>query len=280
MVCKETYRCGEHDWIFPEDAEGGRCRMCERPVEKGRVEKMSKSKKNVIDPDALIERYGADTLRLFSLFAAPPERDLEWSDKGVEGAYRFLHKVWTLAQRCREGDSLVDPDNAALTPEAAAVLRKTHQTIRKVTEDIERDYHFNTAIAALMELVNEVASFAPASDNDKAVAAGATRNLLLMLAPFAPHFCEELWESLGGAPSIFEQAWPAWNPDCARDEEIELVVQVNGKLRARITAAVGLGDDAARELALNDDKIREITAGKTVVKVIVIQGRLVNIVIK
>jgi leucyl-tRNA synthetase len=278
MVCKETLKCPEHGWLFPEDMKDSKCSYCENPVEVGRVEKMSKSKKNVIDPDALINRYGADTMRLFSLFAAPPERDLEWSDKGVEGAYRFLNKIWALVLKhgaCAEAVNV-----SAESPKAIALLRKTHQTIRKVTDDIEKDYHFNTAIAALMELINEMSSFSPDSDQDRSAVSTAIRSMLLMLAPFAPHICEELWEAIGGSPSIFSHPWPECDAALAKDEEIELVVQVNGKLRAKISAPAGLADEKARELALGDARISELIQGKELVKVVVVKGKLVNIVIK
>jgi leucyl-tRNA synthetase len=278
MVCKETHKCPEHGWLFTEDVKDNKCSLCEHPVEVGRVEKMSKSKKNVIDPDALINRYGADTMRLFSLFAAPPERDLEWSDKGVEGAYRFLNKIWGIVYK--HGANAEVAASSTGSTKAAALLRKTHQTIRKITDDIEKDYHFNTAIAALMELINEISSFSPDSNEDRAAMATAIRNMLLMLAPFAPHICEDLWETIGGKPSIFAQPWPDWDEALAKDEKVELVVQVNGKLRAKISVPAGLNDDKAKELALGDFKIVELLQGKELVKVVVVKGKLVNIVIK
>jgi leucyl-tRNA synthetase len=281
MVCKETAKCPEHGWLSPDESKDNKCSICGLPVETGRVEKMSKSRKNVIDPDALISRYGADTMRLFSLFAAPPERDLEWSDKGVEGAYRFLNKIWNIVYKYGNERQVPDGDYSAIrNPAALALLRKTHQTIRKVTDDIEKDYHFNTAIAALMELINELSAFSPESDEDMAVVMTAIRNMLLMLAPFAPHICEELWETTGGDPSIFSHAWPVCDEALAKDEEIELVVQINGKLRAKLMAPAGLPDEDAKKLALADPKIVEMVNGKQLVKVVVVQGRLVNIVIK
>ncbi|HMK61564.1 MAG TPA: leucine--tRNA ligase [Dissulfurispiraceae bacterium] len=278
MVCKETLKCNEHGWLFPEDVNGGKCALCDKPAEVGRVEKMSKSKKNVIDPDELINRYGADTMRLFSLFAAPPERDLEWSDKGVEGAYRFLNKIWGIVHK--HGALVMPAADCNYSPKASALLRKTHQTIRKVTDDIERDYHFNTAIAALMELMNEISSFSAEYGEDNAATSVAIRNMLLMLAPFAPHICEELWEAAGGEPTIFAQPWPQWDEELAKEEEVELIVQVNGKLRAKISASIGLPDEKARELALEDPKIIELLKTKELVKVIVVKGKLVNIVVK
>ncbi|MBF0328081.1 MAG: leucine--tRNA ligase [Nitrospirae bacterium] len=281
MVCKETWKCPEHGWLFPEEVSNGQCPQCGNAVDKGRVEKMSKSKKNVIDPDALIKRYGADTMRLFSLFAAPPERDLEWADQGVEGAYRFLHKIWSLVFRCRQ-DILKGKEIASkngYSPAVTPLLRKTHQTIKKVTTDIEKDYHFNTAIAAMMELVNEMASFKTEKDEDRAVFFVAIKNLVLMLSPFAPHFSEELWLEIGELPGIYKHAWPEWNKEFAEDEDVELVVQVNGKLKAKLLVPAGLSDEEAKDRALNDAKIKEATEGKTIKKVIVVKGSLVNIVV-
>jgi len=281
MVCKETWKCPEHDWLFPDEVKDGKCVHCGKEVEKGRVEKMSKSKKNVVDPNALIEKYGADTMRLFSLFASPPERDLEWSDKGVEGAYRFLNKIWGIVYKYRaEAQKSRSAEVTSGLPgfRASALIRKTHQTIKRVTDDIEKDYHFNTAIAALMELVNDISSFVPETDEDRTVAEIAIKNTLLMLAPFAPHITEELWEVIGCKNSIFEQPWPAWDEGLAKEEEIELVVQENGKLRTKIIIPAGLSDVEAKQKALEDPKIKQILNGKQIKKVIVVKGKLVNIV--
>jgi leucyl-tRNA synthetase len=283
MVCKETLRCPDHDWLLPREVKDSRCIHCGREVERGRVEKMSKSKKNVVDPDVLMDRYGADTIRLFSLFAAPPERDLEWSDQGVEGAYRFLNKFWSLVQRHRAGQAASPSagriDREALGDEGLALLRKTHQTVRKVTEDIDRDYHFNTAIAALMELTNQAIAFAPRSEADRVILGEAVEKGLLLLSPFAPHLAEELWEALGRESSTFETPWPRWDEDLARDEEAELVIQVNGKLRSKLLVPAGLPDEEAKVRALADPKISEILAGRRPKRVVAVQGRLVNIVL-
>jgi leucyl-tRNA synthetase len=243
--------------------------------------KMSKSKGNVVDPNYLVEKYGADTSRLFSLFAAPPEKDLDWSDKGVEGAYRFLNRLWGIVQRNRleiQHQKSEIKGVPELAPQAADLYRKTHQTIKKVTTDIEREYHFNTAIAALMELVNEISSFVPNSDEDQKVFRFALEQVLLLLSPFSPHIAEELWETTGNAPSIFEREWPVWDEEAAREETIELVVQVNGKLRSKIMMPAGTSDDEIRRLALEDEKIKEIASGKAIKKVIVVRGKLINIV--
>ncbi|MEW6067422.1 MAG: leucine--tRNA ligase [Nitrospirota bacterium] len=244
--------------------------------------KMSKSKGNVIDPNYLIEEYGADTSRLFSLFAAPPEKDLDWSDKGVEGAYRFLHRLWGIVYRYRDKiENTRDRTNNILNlqPSAAGLCRKTHQTIKKVTTDIEREYHFNTAIAAMMELLNEITSFEPESDSDWAVFRFTIENLLLLLSPFCPHITEEIWVAMGNKPSIFEQKWPEWDEEIAKEEKIELVIQVNGKLRSKLMITPGISEEEIKKMAIEDQKTKEIIGAKAIKKVIVVKGKLVNIVI-
>lgn len=282
MVCMETVKCPEHGWLLPEEVKEGRCVHCGRGVTRGRVEKMSKSRKNVVDPDYLISRYGADTSRLFSLFAAPPEKDLEWSDKGVEGAHRFLNRIWGIVYRNRDAlraaRNMEYPDSSRVTDNASRLLRKTHQTIRRVTMDIEREYHFNTAIAALMELVNELSAFQPQNDGDREVFKKSVETVLLLLSPFSPHIAEELWEALGNKPSIFDRSWPEWDEEIAREEEIELVIQVNGKVKAKVMVPQGLSDREIEERTLREEKIREILEGKTVKKLFVVKGKLVNIV--
>ncbi len=280
MVCKETLKCTEHGWLLTEDVKDGICVKCGSTVERGRVEKMSKSKKNVIDPDHLINKYGADTSRLFSLFAAPPERDLEWSDQGVEGAYRFLNRIWNIVYKNRSAFSVQrSAKNSELSPKETEILRKTHQTIKRVTNDIEREYHFNTAIAALMELVNDISSFEPKSEDDWKALKFSIETLMLLLSPFSPHISEELWESMGNRRSILEQQWPSWDENIAKDEEIELVIQINGKVKAKIMIAAGLSDDEVRKKALDEPKIQEIIGKKALKKVFIVKGKLVNIVI-
>jgi leucyl-tRNA synthetase len=278
MVCKETFKCPEHGWLFPEEVTDGLCTFCGSVVEKGRVEKMSKSKKNVIDPDQLIGRYGADTSRLFSLFAAPPEKDLEWSDKGVEGAYRFLNRLWNVVYQLKDRIMAFKESTSRISTDSP-IFRKTHQTIRKVTLDMEREYHFNTAIASMMELLNEVTSFEPKMEADYESVGFAVKNLILLLGPFSPHIAEELWEAVGQKPSLFRNPWPEWNEEFAQESEIELVVQINGKVRAKLMVSAGLKDDTIKNLALKDEKVREFIAGKPVKKLIVVKGRLVNIVV-
>ena len=240
--------------------------------------KMSKSKGNVVDPDYLIRKYGADTSRLFSLFAAPPEKDLEWSDKGVDGAYRFLNRLWGIVYKNREGLSVKRKVIGELA-KTLPLYRKTHQTIKKVTTDIEREYHFNTAIAALMELVNEITAFEPKNDEEWSILKFAIEQLLLLLSPFSPHISEELWDALGNKPGIFEQKWPEWDDEAAKEDMIELVVQVNGKLRSKIIVAAGIPDDEIKKIAFENNRVIEIIGSKTIKKVIIVRGKLVNIVI-
>jgi len=246
--------------------------------------KMSKSKGNVVDPDFLISRYGADTARLFSLFAAPPEKDLEWSDQGVEGTYRFLHRVWRLVFTYAERLGKIPKDaviGGVLPDSVMAVRRKTHQTIRKVTHDLDGRFHFNTAIAAIMELVNLLLQTQQESFTEETlpVLRESLEALALMLAPFAPHIAEEMWEALGHTGGIGEVFWPVYDETIAKEETVTVVVQINGKIRSRIEVPANSPDEMLRETALSDARVFEFTNGKTVRKVIVVPGKLVNIVI-
>jgi leucyl-tRNA synthetase len=288
MVCKETVSCPEHGFLFPEDVQDHdgqqRCRLCGQGVQTGRVEKMSKSKKNVIDPNTLLGQYGADTTRLFCLFAAPPERDLEWSAQGVDGGYRFLNRVWRLVWHWLapiDGVAAFDGDEALLAPPMRKLYKKVHQVTHKVTHDIEDRFHFNTAISAVMELVNMFAGDAirPVSDEEVGVVRLALERVALLMSPIVPHFAEEIWEHLGHAPSILQAPWPSYREAAlARDEWI-IVVQVNGKLRSRLTVAAGTEKAQIEALALADERARKFVGQKPVRKVVVVPGKLVNIVV-
>ncbi len=250
--------------------------------------KMSKSKGNVVDPDDMIKAYGADTVRLFCLFAAPPERDLEWSEQGVEGAARFLNRVWRFVYENLESIRGVQPYDGSreVAEPLQALHRKTHETIKKVTEDIQERFHFNTAISAVMELVNQLYQVADGEsgirerdDDFWAVVSAAVRAAILLLAPIVPHITEELWEKLGGRPSLLNEAWPSWDEAALEKEEVLIVVQVNGKLRSRITLPVSAGREEMERAALADPKIQKYTEGKTVRKIIVVPKKLINIVV-
>ncbi len=276
MVCMETAACPEHGWLYPDEIEKGACGKCGAPVELGRTEKMSKSKKNVVDPDTLIATYGADTARLFSLFAAPPEKDLEWNEQGVEGCYRFLNRLWRLVVDNLE---LVADAEVPGTVEGPAVdlRRAVHKTIQKVTGDIDGRFHFNTAIAAVMELVNTVNGF-KAREQYPGVVREALEATVRLLTPFVPHICEELWHLLGREGSVGETAWPTWDEEAIREQQLLIVVQVNGKVRGKVTVPADADEEAVRQAALEEHNVARFLEGKTVRKVIVIPGRLVNVV--
>jgi leucyl-tRNA synthetase len=234
---------------------------------------MSKSKGNVVDPDEMVLKYGADTCRLFVLFAAPPEKDMPWNEAGVGGQRRFLERVYRFVTR--------NADRAAWGADAAAdrqALRKLHQTLRKITADFADRWHFNTSIAALMELTNEL--YAQEAGMSRAAMAAVLPVFVQMLAPFAPYLAEELWEELGRTGPVFKTPWPDFDPELAKEEAAEIVVQVNGKVRGRVSAAFGAPQDEVQALALSDAKVQPFLEGKTVVKVIVLPDKLVNIVVK
>lgn len=286
MVCKETTTCPEHGFLYPEEVdwsgEAPVCTTCKNPITVGRVEKMSKSKKNVIDPNEMLAKYGADTTRLFCLFAAPPERDLEWSDSGVDGAARFLKRVWRLVGRYQEAVAGVAPYTGApdvLGGTDKAIFRKANQTVKKVTEDIDR-FHFNTAISAVMELVNAV--FAADEKGEGLQDAGVIRYLVesiaLLLSPIVPHFSEEVWEAMGNDTAVLASPWPTWREDALAADELLIVVQVNGKLRDRITVAADAEDEAIKATALAAEGANKFLEGKTIRKVILVKNKLVNIV--
>lgn len=288
MVCKETVICPEHGFLLPEEIDSGkgerRCEMCDKPVTIGRVEKMSKSKKNVIDPNILLNKYGADTTRFFCLFAAPPERDLEWSEQGVEGGYRFLNRVWRLAVVLMDALKDVksfDGNPASLNGELGQVYRKTHQSIYKVTKDIEDRFHFNTAISAIMELYNTLNSVDLQKDHSEKlpVLRFAVESMTLLLAPIVPHYAEELWQALGHQSSVFLAPWPQHREAALEKDELLIVVQVNGKLRSRFQVAADTPDDTIEEMALKDERILKFLGDSEIKKVIVVKNKLVNIVV-
>jgi leucyl-tRNA synthetase len=242
--------------------------------------KMSKSKGNTVDPLSLIERYGADTVRMFTMFAAPPEQSLEWSDSGVEGSYRFLKRLWRIVANHKP---VAKADYAALSlsPEQKALRLKTHQTLEKVTDDYGRRHTFNTAIAATMELLNAVSKFTDRHDSaqDNLVAQEALEISVAMLAPVVPHFSHALWEYLGGEGAVIDAAWPAVDPSALVQDSLTLVVQVNGKLRSKLEVSKDASKAELEALALADDTVKKFTAEGEIRKVIVVPGKLVNIVV-
>jgi leucyl-tRNA synthetase len=286
MVCKETIHCPTHGFLFPEEATDGknrRCKHCDQIVTIGRVEKMSKSKKNVVDPHTLLIKYGADTTRLFCLFASPPERSLEWSEQGVDGSFRFLNRVWRLCAAWMpyiKSATAFDGEMDSLESAYRELYKKIHQTIYKVTTDIEDRFHFNTAISAVMELLNMLYSFSVEDRTPVLIRLFrlAVESVVLLLSPITPHIAEEIWSELGYA-SIFNALWPIHHPEALTKDMLTVVVQINGKLRGKFTVTADTEESAIKSMALSDERIIKAIDGKNIKKVVVVQKKLVNIVI-
>ena len=245
--------------------------------------KMSKSFGNVVSPDEMVARYGADAARLYSLFAAPPDRDLDWQDTGIEGIQRFLGRVYRFFVRNAQPEhpEWRTPVPSDLSPEARAIQRKLHQTIKRVGDDFHGRWHFNTCISAVMELLNEVHGAEEAKGAiPVSLIADVQRNIVLLLAPMAPYLAHELWEMIGETSSLLKATWPKYDAALAALDEIEIPVQINGKLRSRIVVPAGASEDLIRERALADEKVKMAIAGKQIVKVIVVPSKLVNIVVR
>ena len=285
MVCKETTRCPEHGYLFPEESVDGKCTRCGAAVTIGKTEKMSKSLKNVVDPDNLVRQYGADTARIFCLFAAPPEKDLEWNEQGVDGAFRFLNRTWRIVMDYLEDIRGLQPCDGRdpIEGELKNFRRKIHQTIRKVSLDIEDRFHFNTALSAIMELVNALYLLERPGKDDRpalSVVREAIETIILMLAPIVPHITQELWSMLGKKGALLHAAWPIWDDRVASAEEMTVVVQVNGKVRGKMIVPVDETPDKIQALALSDGKVAKFIEGKRIIKQIYVPGKLVNIVVQ
>jgi leucyl-tRNA synthetase len=237
---------------------------------------MSKSRGNVVSPDDMIRKYGADTARLYVLFAAPPDRDLDWNDAAIEGIHRFLGRVYRVVLKYTDARGLT----AALPPEGRRLQRKLHQTIKRVTDDFRSRWHFNTSIAAIMELVNEIYAVEESSGTvPGGVYREVVRTLVLLLHPFAPYVAHELWERLGERSNLLREPWPKYDPALAKEEEVEIVVQINGKIRDRLLVSADASEDDVRQLAIAAPKVQASLDGKKIVKAIVVPGKLVNLVI-
>jgi len=253
--------------------------------------KMSKSKGNVVSPDDMVARYGADSARMYALFAAPPDRDLDWQEDGVAGVSRFLARVWrlfagdtALIPKARRATSIAGARNGARTEAETKLLRALHQTIAKITDELSGRWHFNTCIAAIMSFVNLI--YADSEHRvgngqiSEAVVTDVLRNLVLLLAPFAPYLAAELWEELGGEGAVLRQPWPKSDPGLAKEDEIEIPVQINGKLVSLIRVPAGSDAKTIEAAALAEEKVKSRIAAKTVAKVIVVPGRAINLVVK
>ena len=236
--------------------------------------KMSKSKGNVVSPDELIKKYGVDTVRLYTLFIGPPEKDAEWNDRAVEGAYRFLGRVWRLVEQVKN----VKAQSSKLKAQSSKLTRKVHQTIKRVTDNIESGFKFNTAISAVMELVND-SYVALDEKGNLAVVKEAAETVALLLSPFAPHICEQMWQDLGSTESIYKQKWPKYNKDLIKEEQLTIPVQINGKLRSKVIVPADISEEELKDKVLQDAAVKKWLADKKYKKIIVIPKRLVNVVV-
>jgi leucyl-tRNA synthetase len=293
MVLNEIYfrkpAAGRISYFNPAEVEvrtdergtrvGAVLRDDDQPVEFGGVGTMSKSKNNGVDPDALVTKYGADTARLFMMFASPPEHTLEWSDEGVEGAYRFMKRLWRAVHAHVSGAAAPPLDKTSLDARQRDIRRQVHETLAKVTVDIGRRRHFNTAIAAVMELLNSLARFDDRSPQGRAVLQEALEYVVLMLAPIVPHACHRLWHELGHRDAVVDARWPAVDPDALVRTTIEVVVQVNGKLRGRISVPADADEAHVRAVALADPNVQRFVEGKPVRMFKYVTGRLANVVV-
>jgi leucyl-tRNA synthetase len=283
MICHETYRDQAGNWLFPEevskDAAGNARALDGRPLTIGRVEKMSKSKKNVVGLDEIREQYGIDTARWFMLSDSPPERDMEWTAAGIEGAWRFAQRLWRMVS---EAAPALPPPGAPIPNDlggpARELRRSVHKTIRDVTDDVER-FHFNRAVARLYELANATGAFAPGAPGDQAALREALETLVKLIGPMMPHLGEEAWQTLGHATLLADQPWPEADAGLARDDVVTIAVQVSGKLRATLECARDTDQETLRKVALANDNVQRAIAGKPVRKVIVVPNRIVNVVV-
>ena len=291
------YSQNERRYLFPKEVE----MKDGKPVSKEtgeelvtKVEKMSKSKNNGVDPEEIVKEYGADSSRVFTLFAAPPEKELEWNMNGLAGAYRFINRLYLLISSTADfADKNVSKENNygidldARSEKDKEIQKKLHQTVKKVTDSIEDDFHFNTAIAAIMELLNDMTTYKQnvidkndISSESKKVWHEVLEKVILLIAPFAPHVADELWSDLGNTTLTFEEEWPAFDEKLTVENNFNLVLQVNGKVRDMIPAQIGISKDDAEKLAFSSEKVQKFVDGKDVVKVIVVPNKLVNIVVK
>ncbi len=284
MVCHVAYRCSEHGWIYPQEVNDGRCPRCDRELEISSFS-MSKSKRNVVAPAEIIDRYGADTERLYTMFMGPPDRDIEWSEEGVRGASRFLNRVWSLVigqcERILGAGAFSDTDVDRLDEAGKALWRRYQRTVKKVTEDIEGRFNFNTAVSAIMELVNDLYRYVEGKSDDRLVRS-VIEGLILILSPFTPFICEEMWRRIGHTDAVLDQAWPSFSEAALEEEQVEIPVQINGKVRAHVTVAIDVARDpeALKARVLAEDAVASRIDGKELIKAIAIPEQMVSLVVK
>ena len=277
MVCHETYRAADGAWLEPGAVAktGETATYNGQPVTIGRSEKMSKSKKNTVDPQSILDTYGADAARLFMLSDSPPDRDLEWTDAGIEGAWRYLNRLWRLATAAVEIPE--GPLPAVLDPAAAVVLRQIHRTISAVSDDLEK-FRFNSAVARTRELTNALADMDRGVGGGNAVFRFGVAAVAQLINPLTPHLSEEIWQSLGHTTILTETPWPTFDPALLEDDTVTIGVQVNGKLRGTITVAKAAANDVFEAAALALPAVQKQLDGKPPKKVIIVPGKIVNIV--
>ncbi|MCK5880742.1 MAG: class I tRNA ligase family protein, partial [Sinobacterium sp.] len=292
MVIAETYyreeASGKKDFFSPADVDaeldnkgkiiGATLRSDGLPVVVGGIEKMSKSKNNGVDPQSMIDQYGADTVRLFIMFAAPPEQSLEWSDSGVEGASRFLKRFYKLVNQNHQATDVPALDASSLNKEQQAIRLKLHESIQKITDAYGKRYAYNTVIAAIMELTNDLAKVKDRTGQNLAVEREALEASILMLAPITPHICHYLWQELGHEEAVINAAFPEVDPAALVKSSVEVAIQVNGKMRGKVEAPVDSHEDVMVELAKSIDNVNKFLDDKTIRKVIWIPNKLLNIV--
>jgi leucyl-tRNA synthetase len=287
MVCKTAYFCENCKWIPEADVEGGtrkgdgleggKCKKCGADA-RAEMTKISKSKLNIVDPDKMMDKFGADCVRLYMLSDNPPDQERLWSDERMQGSWRFLSRIWkTVTENLETIQSASKEVPANIGDAGKELRRKTHESIKKVTDAIEGGFRFNTAISSVMELLNMVRS---PKDVEAEVLREAVETMLILIAPIAPHFCEELWESIGNDSSIFSAPWPIADSEAMKVASIEIPVQVNGKIKARILISPDMSKDELERVALDNDSVKAAVEGKEIKKVIAVPGKIVNVAVK
>jgi len=281
MICHETYKSADGKWLLPEEISDGKEIKTGKPVTVGRTEKMSKSKKNTVDPRHIIETYGADAARLFMLSDSPPERDLEWTDAGIEGAWRYINKLWRLVLTHQEAlASIKNFELSALADPALVTLRKaTHKTIAAVTDDIEK-FHFNKAIARIRELSNLLADITPKNTESLVVYKEAVAAIVKLISPYMPHLAEELWQQLGATDTLAAQSWPVANPEFLSDDEVTIAIQINGKTKTTMQMPKDIDNKIVEEKVLSLQPVIDALKDKAVKKIIIVPNRIVNVVVQ
>ena len=281
MVCHQSYKTVDGHWLFPNEVEkkgdSWLHKQTQEPVQAGRVEKMSKSKRNVVDPEHILATYGADTARLFMLSDSPPERDLEWTEAGIEGAFRFMQKIWKLAQKADASGRDLQPDKAKLTEQDETLLRALHLAIQSIESDINR-FAFNRCVAHLHVLVNAISDYESNQQHDKSIRSYAMHHLAILLSPFSPHIAEEIWQITCAEGLVCQAAWPQNDNKWLISENVKIAVQVNGKVRATLSLPVDCDKQKAEEEALSLDAVKKYLNNQLPKRVIVVPNRIINVV--